>query len=74
MFHLPTSVREAAESLNHVLLELIEDLDDRPTPASGTPSRENPGEGNGDNQVNRDTGKEEVTSKSQTNIDLALDK
>ncbi|XP_053402686.1 protein VAC14 homolog [Mercenaria mercenaria] len=34
------NVKEAAESLNTLLMELIEDLDDTPTPAVGTPSQE----------------------------------
>lgn len=60
------SVREAAESLNLVLMELIEDLDDRPTPAVRTPSVESgAGEVIGDGAREGGPSKEEVPTKVQ---------
>jgi len=54
-------------------MELIEDLDDRPTPAAGTPSRENSaGEVTGDGAKEGVKPTEGVTG-AQTNAEQAVD-
>ena len=65
------SVKEAAESLNTLLMELIEELDDTPTPASGTPSQESQsGEITSDNKEIIVSQKGEVTSSNGEEADI----
>ena len=52
VFEFCFSVKEAAEGLNAVLMNLIDELDDNPTPAVGTPA---------DSKV--ESGEGEVTSQ-----------